>query len=458
MEQSLTLSEEGEDKKMSAIKRLTTRKAAIAALGLAGLLGLAALVARGDTSKAASPTPPTSVIILSGDGMGIQQRTAIQYALYGLNQRQPMDSLPYSGFLDTISVGPGAVTDSSAGATAWSIGKKTINGYTGLGPDKKRVPTLLDIAKTEGKTTALINDHDVTNATLASFGGPVINRDWKSVIAGKEIYKNKVDILMGGNEKYWYPKGNPGKIPNKVPDEDASEGTRGNLVKKAVDQGYQYAWNRKTVSELTGPQALALVQDSAKRRWEVQKGYKYKRDPYYVPMADLVRKALEIADKNPNGFFFAMESDDLDSAAHEHDLRDVISSGRTINQVVNVIQKYRETNPNVLLIVLADHETGGMTIEPMGETNTNSDGDDPIPYWGKKAWNNAGPKGQVPRRSGPVRIKGTKRFFKADWTTPEHTGGMVPVTAVGPHADELVGVHHNTWVHEVAKRALTGAP
>jgi len=441
---------------MSVMQRFSTRKGVAAAVAGALVLALVMLIARGDSSKADAPTPATSVIILSGDGMGIQQRTAIQYALYGLNKRQPMDALPATGWLDTISAGPGAVTDSAAGATAWAIGKKTINGYTGLGPDKKRVPTLLDIAKEQGKTTALINDHDVTNATLAAFGGPVINRDWKSVIADKEIYNNKVDILMGGNEAYWYPPGNPGKIPNTVPEEDHSEGTKGNLVQKAISQGYQYAYDRDTVDALTGPKVLALVQDSAKRRWEVEKGYKYKQDKHYVPVVDMVKKALDIADDNPNGFFFAMESDDLDSAGHEHDVRNVIQSGQTINQVVKAIQEYRQTNPNVLLIVLADHETGGMTIEPMGETNTNSDGDDPIPYYNDKAINNAGPNGEVPTRSGPVKIKGTNRKFKVDWTTPEHTGGMVPVTAVGPNSEDLVGVHPNTWVFDVAKRALLG--
>ncbi|HTU16378.1 MAG TPA: alkaline phosphatase [Solirubrobacterales bacterium] len=434
------------------------RKIVLAAAGLTLVLALVALIAKNDSSKAEDPTPATSVIILSGDGMGIQQRTAIQYALYGLEERQPMDALPYTGFLDTISLGPGAVTDSAAGATAWAIGQKTINGYTGLGKDKKRVPTLLDIAKEQGKTTALINDHDVTNATLAAFGGPVINRDWKSVIADKEITNGKVDILMGGNEAYWYPPGNDGKIPNTNKDgEDDSEGTKGNLVKKAVDQGYQYAYDKKTVAALTGPKVLALVQDSAKRRWIETKGYKISKDPHYVPVKDMVKKALEIAGQNPNGFFMAMESDDLDSAGHEHDVRNVIQSGRTVNQMVEAIQEYRETNPNVLVIVTADHETGGMTIEPMGETNTNSDGDDPIPYWGKPL-NNAGPKGQVPIRSGPVKIKGTNRRFKVDWTTGEHTGGMVPVTAVGPNADEMVGVWPNTHVFDVAKKTLLGTP
>ena len=163
---------------MSAIQHLSLRKSVIVAVGMAMILATVTLIAKGDSSKAAEPaTPATSVIILSGDGMGIQQRTAIQYVLYGLEKRQPMDALPYTGFLDTISLGPGTVTDSAAGATAWSIGKKTFNGYTGIGPDKKKVPTLLDIAKAQGKTTALINDHDVTNATLAAFGGPILDRD-----------------------------------------------------------------------------------------------------------------------------------------------------------------------------------------------------------------------------------------------------------------------------------------
>ena len=76
--------------------------------------------------------------------------------------------------------------------------------------------------------------------------------------------------------------------------------------------------------------------------------------------------------------------------------------------MVEVVQEFRETHPDVLLIVTADHETGGMTIEPTNETNTNSDGDDPVPYYGDGSLNNAGPNGEVPQRSGPFKIKGTR--------------------------------------------------
>jgi alkaline phosphatase len=420
----------------------------------AGLAAVTALVAMGDRSEAAPPSDAYSVVIISGDGMGIQQRTAMQYALYGLDERQPMDALPVTGFLDTISASKAAVSDSAAGATAWSIGMKTKLGYTGLGPNLERVPTLLEIAQDEGKSTGVVNDHDITNATLASFASPIRNRDWKVAIAQRMLRKVQPDVMMGGGEGYWYPEGHPGKIPNKVPDEDKSIG-RDNLVAEAQGMGYQYAYDKDTVDELTGPKALALVQDSAIQRWKELKGYNRKDDPNYVNPVTLFEKSLDILAQNPNGFFLVAESDDMDSAGHEHDGTNVIRTGKVINGMVEAVQELREVQPNILLIVTADHETGGMTIENAWEKSTNSDGDDPVPYYGDGSLNNTGPDGETPPRSGPFKIKGTNRIFKVDWTTPEHTGGMVPVTADGPNSEELMGVHHNTHVFDVAYEVLT---
>ncbi len=419
----------------------------------AGLAALCAMFALNSPSKADPPTGATSVVLISGDGMGVQQRTAIQYALYGLNERQPMDALPVSGLLDTVPATK-AVSDSAAGATAWSTGLKTRNGMTGLGPNEERVPTLLEIAEDEGKATGIVNDHDITNATLASFAAPINNRDKKVSIAQKTLRDISPDVMMGGGEGYWYPRGEEGMIPDEVPDEDKSVG-RDNLVEEAQSDGYQYAYDRDTVDELTGPKALALVQDSGLQRWKELPGYKPEDDPYYVPEADLLAKALDILGDDPDGFMLVAESDDMDSAAHEHDGVNVIKTGKTINAMVEVVQEFRQTHPDVLLIVTADHETGGMTIEEPIESNTNSDGDDPVPYYGDGHLNNAGPNGEVPKRSGPFKIKGTHREFKVDWTTPEHTGGYVPVTADGPLSELLTGVHHNTHVFDVAEQALT---
>jgi len=430
----------------------SSKRRVLAASAASVLAALTALVALDGSSKADPPTPATSVVLISGDGMGIQQRTAIQYAAYGLEETQPMDALPVAGFLDTIPFRK-AVSDSAAGATAWSIGMKTKNGLVGIGPNGETPPTLMEIAKDQGKATGLVNDHDITNATLAAFASPVDNRDHKVKIARRTLHRIAPDVMMGGNERYWYPEGDEGMIPDKVPDEDRSIG-RVNLVEEAQDLGYEYAYDRETVDALTGPKALALVQDSGIQRWKELKGYKPGQDPYYVPAADLLAKSLELLSQDPDGFFLVAESDDLDSAGHEHDGRAVIRTGKTVNDMVEVVQEFRETHPDVLLIVTADHETGGMTIENKWEKNTNSDGDDPVPYYGDGSRNFAGPNGEVPPRSGPFKIKGTNREFKVDWTTPEHTGGMVPVTAVGPLSELFSGVHQNTHVFDVAQQAL----
>lgn len=418
----------------------------------AAFIAAAALTSCSSSDDTSGLPEHPSVIILSGDGMGPQQRTAIQYFLYGLDERQPMDALPYAGFLDTIPGDPEyAVTDSAAGATAWAIGQKVPNGTTGLGPNGESVPTLLDIAQERGMATGLINDHDITNATLASFGAPVPDRDLKVDIAEGYLAKD-IDVLFGGGEKYWYPEGEPGMIPDEGED-DVSEG-ESNLVEQAQSQGYNYAYDQTTFDELTGPKALALVQDSAKRRSTEIEGYDYTTDPHYVAPEQLVSKALDILGQNENGFFLVIESDDLDSDAHEHDAQNMMLAGESINEMVKVITEYQKDHPEVLLIVTADHETGGMTIENVlddGEPEPNSDqvADDPVPYWADEPENMPLPDGGVPVRSGPFPIKGTDRFFKVDWTTPEHTGTMVPVTAAGPLAERFTGVHPNTYVYDV---------
>ncbi|MBJ7465757.1 MAG: alkaline phosphatase [Mycolicibacterium sp.] len=429
---------------------VTHRVVPLLSLVAVGALTLSACSDPAAESGALTENP--SVIILSGDGMGSQQRTAIQYHSYGLDERQPMDALPFAGMLDTIPGDPEyAVSDSAAGATAWAIGQKVPNGTTGLGPDGESVPTLLDLAKDRGMSTGLVNDHDVTNATLAAFGAPVADRDLKVEIA--EGYLDRgVDVLFGGGEKYWYPEGDAGRIPD-VGEDDASEGTS-NLVERAEELGYGYAYDRETFDALAGPRALALVQDSAKRRSTEIEGYDYQNDPHYVAPEKLVAKALDILGQNDKGFFLVIESDDLDSDGHEHDAQNMMLAGESVNAMVQVITEYQKEHPDVLLIVTADHETGGMAIENVlddGEPEPNSDqiADDPVPYWAETPENMPLAGGGVPKRSGPFTIKGTDRQFKVDWTTPEHTGTMVPVTAAGPLAERFTGVHHNTHVYDV---------
>ena len=147
--------------------------------------------------QAAAPTGQ-SVIVLIGDGMGPAQRTLTQLTRYGLDQTQPMDSLDAAGSLNTLPFGMPGATDSAAGATAIATGEKTRNGYAGVGPDKQPLQTLLEIARDEGKSTGLVEDNDVTNATMAGFAAHIDNRNKKQKIAQQFLRRTKPDVILGG--------------------------------------------------------------------------------------------------------------------------------------------------------------------------------------------------------------------------------------------------------------------
>jgi alkaline phosphatase len=427
-------------------------------LGLAGgaaaLAATALAVSQGADAQAPAPVPANrSVVIVNGDGMGPAQRTFLQYVLYGPNgPTQPMDDFPVHGTLRTIPADPEqAVSDSAAGATAWAIGQKTINGYVGVDTKGKPVKTLLEEARDAGKATGIVEDHDVTNATTAAFAAHITNRDKKISIAQQYLRSTRPDVMFGGGERIWYPEGNPGKVPT----DDESEG-KANLVKEAQGLGYQYAYDKTTVAALTGPKALALVQDDALIKFRETKGYKEGKDPYYVPEHELVRKALDILSQDPQGFFMAIDVDETDDAGHVHDGQSLLKSGQELNRIASVLKAFQATHPETLVIVTADHETGGMTIENVEDGATNVAGDDPIPAYDEDHPVNVSRKGRLPEASGPFRIKGDRRSLALDWTTPEHSGVDVPVTAVGPGSERFLGVHDNTFVHTVARAALFG--
>ena len=166
------------------------------------------------------------------------------------------------------------------------------------------------------------------------------------------------------------------------------------------------------MAALTGPKVLGLVQQTPYVR-ELLADYDRNADPHYVPEEELVAKAIEILSQDPDGFFLAIDVDQIDVAGHASHAGLVIKSADMLNRIVRTVEAYRATDPSLLFVVTADHETGGMTIEGPNSNSTSVLGF-PIP----NRW-----------RSGPFEIEGTSDLFKTDWTTPGHTGAPVPLTA-----------------------------
>lgn len=407
----------------------------IAALIAAALTVVSSLAAGGGPARAAGPTG-NSVIVLIGDGMGPAQRTLVQLTRYGTGQSQPMDSLDVSGSLTTLPFGRVGATDSTASATAMGTGEKTRNGYAGVGPGKDRLENLVEIARAEGKSTGLVEDNDVTNATMAGFAAHVDSRGKKQKIAQQYLHDTEVDVILGGGEQYWYEKGQRGKVSDLLPD-DRSRGRR-DLVAEAEGLGYDYAHDAGTLAAADGPKLLGLVRQDP-LILSLISDYDPADDPSYVAEEDLVDKALDVLGSNPSGFFLAIDVDQIDDGGHASAANLTMKAGQQLNRIVEVIEAYREENPNVLVVVTGDHETGGLTIEDPGDPKSKVQGE------------------EIPRRwwHGPFKVKGTDNRISTDWSTTSHTSVAVPVTASGPLAGQFVGMHDNTRVFDVAEQVLT---
>jgi alkaline phosphatase len=148
----------------------------------------------------------------------------------------------------------------------------------------------------------------------------------------------------------------------------------------------------------------------------------------------MTRKALDVLSRDKQGFFLFLEEEAIDEMAHANNAGLVAKSGAALDAAVGVAVDFARTHPGTLILVVGDHETGGMTIE-------NPDAEDE--------------SGEEPsREDGPFTVKGTNLRVFADWTTGQHTGADVPITASGPGSAGFDGVIDNTDVHDAILRAM----
>jgi alkaline phosphatase len=376
-----------------------------------------------------------SVIFINGDGMGAAAREAARLHLAGLDGQLAMDKLATSGQLTTTPHDPKAVvTDSAAAATAWATGEQTYNGAISVDVDGNPLATLGAQAKANGKATGLVTTAQVTDASPAAFFASTANRSAQDEIARQYIEVSKPDVILGGGEDWWLPKGTPGAFADQ-PAEDTSEGsrgTKGNLIDKAEKAGYSYVSSAAQLDNTKGDKLLGLFsnEEMFQQRPEGQ-------GDVYSPVVDLATmtgKALETLDKNKKGFFLMVEEEGTDEFAHANNGARVLQSMQELEKSVAVARAYVATHPDTLLVITGDHETGGLSVEENDAADESGTG--------------------ISAEDGPFSIHGSDRTFMIDWTTSGHTSVDVPVTASGPLADRFTGKHANTHVYDVLAQIL----
>ncbi len=351
---------------------------------------------------------PRNIILFIGDGMGAAHRQAARLAAGG---ELAMDRLPVRGLLHTGSANS-AVTDSAAAATAMATGVKTDNARIGMSPDRGALTTILEKARQQGKSVGLITNTKVTHATPASFAAHVPDRAMFTAIAG-QMAAAWIDVLLGGGEDDFLPTSASGCHPGKGDRTDHR-----NLIEEMREAGYAYVCRPEEFAALqpakTG-KLLGLFSDDSMER------------PFAPTLADMTAKALAILGKDPEGFFLMVEGGQIDWAGHDNDAANAIGDTLDLDRAVALAAGFAARDGRTLLIVTADHETGGMAVS--GQPTGRKDQD------------------------GPFRAADSSTFY-VTWETRQHTGLPVPVTASGPGSAPLQGEHENTFLHTLMKQAL----
>lgn len=332
--------------------------------------------AKGVVSQAAEkPVVVKNVIFMIGDGMGLAQAHALQLAT---GEIPAMFKAPVIGLISTDSY-THKITDSGAGGTALATGYKTRNGMIGMRPDSTAVPSLLDIFARDGRRTGLAVSCDVTHATPADFVAKNISRKNEQEIAA-DFVKSPVDVVIGGG-LYNFTRRKDGR----------------NLVSEMKNNGFAFFESLPKSGD--GFNKLLVLTDTA------HPAPAAKRTNY--TLAEATRVAIEAMDsRNEKGFFLMVEGSQIDWAGHNNDSTYLINEMIDFDKAVGVAVAFAEKNPGTLVVVTADHETGGLTFI----------------------------HGQNKRN------KGVKFHFSSD----DHSGIIVPVYAFGAGASHFSGVYDNT--------------
>jgi alkaline phosphatase len=334
------------------------------------------LMACSTTKKTAGKGNPkiNNVILMIGDGMGLPDvYAAMTVAGMPINiERCTAIGLQKTNSSDNY------ITDSAAAGTALAAGTKTKNGAIGVDAQGNRVKSILEIAEDNGLATGIVSTSSVTHATPASFIAHQSSRGSYEDIA-MDFLKTDIDVFIGGGSDHF------AKRKDKL-----------NLLDSLKLKGYEVS---TSLDQVLKSNSFKLAGFTA----PVHNPYRLKGRGDMLPASS--GKAIEILKKNPKGFFLMIEGSQIDWAAHANVADTVVDETLDFDKAVGVAIDFAKADGHTLVVVTADHETGGVTIT-----------------------------------GGNIAAKKVKLSF----STKDHTAVMIPVYAYGPGAENFIGIYDNT--------------
>jgi len=407
------------------------------------------------------PSKPKNIIYLIGDGMGMSHLSAYRHYKnsgsdwLGVDGKAVPNTLFDKYFVGMASTHPHddtLVTDSAAGATALAAGIKTYNGAISVDEEQNSLFTVLQQAKKLNKLTATVSTSQITHATPASFWSHNESRHNQNEIADQAFDhridgKFSTDLLFGGGTKYLIR-------------EDR------NLVEEFKQAGWQYTDNLNDIHKVDGLPALGLF---------AEKGLPYAIDNPGLPnrLAHMSKKALQLLNaNNPNGFFVMIEGSQIDWCSHGNDVACAMQEMSDFEATLQVAIDFAKEDGNTLVVVTADHGTGGLTLgvgkeyvwrpDALHKVRISADqfikqlssGADIEQLWQQHIdWPLTSEQlEQFVSFQAEQNAKAADKLFvdiinqasHTGWTTRGHTGSDVAVIAFGPSSEQFSGHQDNT--------------
>jgi alkaline phosphatase len=380
---------------------------------------------------------PRRVVLFVVDGAGIGLWSLANFQTENVSLRE----FPVVGLVDTRSA-YGIYPGSAAAGTSFATGERTFTGAIGVGIDSLPRQNVLDVAQARGLATGLVTTTHLTDATPAAFSAHVVRRSNQAEIARQQSEKD-ITVFMGGGRQYFDARGRPDSV-----DLIASFRERHSYVETGTDLS---ALNLDSVSSLYG-----LF------NWADMPVYP-ERTPSLSIMADA---ALQVLDKDPDGFFLLLETESTDTETH-HNVELEVLAGEMLDveATVRVVLEYQRRNPETLFVLLGDHDTGGLAIQRTGARNLLTRTAARLDTAGVRLGESTSlldntenalmdsTRMFMQRMSaslrGRARELNTENILVARYTTGSHTTNMVPLFANGPESQRFGGVVDNFRVGQL---------
>ena len=331
---------------------------------------------------------PTNIIFFIGDGMGSEQ---VKAANFYAGEPLSFENFPYQAQCTTYSANS-SVTDSAAAATAMATATKVNNGVISMAypGDGSELETLLEYFEgVYGKSTGIVTTTYLTHATPAGFGAHEPSRNNLNEIADDYLNQTLPNVLFGG-------------------------GSNGLNVESTEAVGYHVATDINAFTSLSTTYDLISAQfGSTHLPYE----YDYLGLTYPFPhLASMVVKALDALDDDPDGFILIVEGGRIDHACHDNELERAVHEALAFSDAVQSVLYWAASREDTLILVTADHETGGLTV---------------------------------------TQDNGTGNYPSVTWSSTGHTSENVPVYAWGENAELVSGIMDNTDMFEVCTADTT---